>query len=612
MQLRARVTWLSQYISRHLPSSLDIEELETGTDLDSLLGTQMDVLGADSRMAVRQTPLADYSAIKASPAGLTWNASAGTRSELAGSAESPSSIPARPFIDAYFRNVDQVYPFMNQSKVLENLATLGDLAHRLQDSQSTLLFLVMSIGCTTLERASQVPRNTAKRFEVAYAEIIQECVCRDSSIESVQILMLLALYSLFDPAAGAPTYATVGIAARQAVTVGLTRPPADGDVALTPVEKELRYRLYWSILALDRMMAVSQGLPPALPDRSDIPLPSLTVEEFASTDRTTHARRLQTSRHVIELRQLESAILGQVHFRKATEIAGLDPIDRRATLKGLRASIEDWYSQGCLMSPMDSDRATLHSSATWLSARYYYLLILLYYPNHFNSTAGACSWPDLEQFAQRHLQATAALFQQNQLPLNCNTLYRLMPVCLVLMHGFVAACQTADWSSKSTFPFLAQDEVNTMLTVLQAFSPEWTLAHQAAGAVQQFVGIIAGGMSVFLGEDLFSLGASGERSENQGKESLLGMMTPCIARFTRLMQGVLGQSTCYRDIECFSAKETAASTGGPSGVAPHPFNLDREYQSHQPQDLVAGLPLEAVGSDDTTAYGWGVMQLDFL
>lgn len=519
-------------------------------------------------------------------------------------------MTARPFIDAYFRNVDQVYPFMNQSKVLENLATLGDLAHRLQDSQSTLLFLVMSIGCTTLERASQVPRNTAKRFEVAYAEIIQECVGRDSSIESVQILMLLALYSLFDPAAGAPTYATVGIAARQAITVGLTRPPA-GDVALTPVEKELRYRLYWSILALDRMMAVSQGLPSALPDRSDIPLPSLTVEEFASTDRTTHARRLQTSRHVIELRQLENAILDRVHFRKATEIAGLDPIDRRATLKGLRASIEDWYSQGCLMSPMESDRATLHSSATWLSARYYYLLILLYYPNHFNSTAGAASWPDLEQFAQRHLQATSALFQQNQLPLNCNTLYRLMPVCLVLMHGFVAACQTADWSSKSSFPFLAQDEVNTILTVLEAFSPEWILAHQAAAAVRQFVGIIAGGMSVFLGEDLFSLGASGERSGNQGKESLLGMMTPCIARFTRLMQEMLGQSTCYQDIEGLSAKEIAASAGGSDGVVSHSLQQGREYDNHQPQDLVEGLPLDGVGSNDAT-YGWGTMQLDFL
>ncbi|RSL97484.1 hypothetical protein CDV31_012992 [Fusarium ambrosium] len=271
----------------------------------------------------------------------------------------PADAAARRFVDAYFRNVNGAYPFVNQAKILENLETLGDLAQRLRDSQSTLLYLVMSIGCATLERASRVPRDTAKQFKVAYAEIIQECVCRDS-IDSVQILMLLALYSLFDPA-GALVYSIVGIAARQAITIGLTRRPADENT-YPPAETELRHRLYWSIFALDRMMAVSQGLPVALPDNADVPFPGLTVEEFASGERITYARRLQTSRHVIQLRQLEGRILEQIHFRREAEIAELAPLDRRAMLSSLRATIEDWYSQGCLMSPLGGDNTTIHSS----------------------------------------------------------------------------------------------------------------------------------------------------------------------------------------------------------------------------------------------------------
>lgn len=364
---------------------------------------------------------------------------------------------ARRFVDAYFRNVDRAYPFVDRAEILENLETMGDFAEKLRDSQSTLLYLIMYIGCTTLERASQIPRETRKHFEVAYAEIIQECVCRNS-IESVQILMLLALYSLFDPA-WTSTYSIVGIAVRQAITTGLTRRPAD-DHAHSPAETELRHGLSWSVLALHRMMAVSQGLPVALTDdNADVPLPGLTVDDFASPERATYARKLHSSRHVIQLRQLESRILDQIHFKKKAEIAKLTPSDRRATLSSMRASIEDWYSKGCLMSPIEAGNATVHSSITLLGARYYYLLLLMYYPNHFNSSAGSVSRQHLLQLAQRHLQAISALFQQRQLPLNSVTPHRLMSVTLVLMHDFMATYRQTPWPSPAMLPFLARDEV---------------------------------------------------------------------------------------------------------------------------------------------------------
>ncbi|KAL2693684.1 hypothetical protein Neosp_000245 [[Neocosmospora] mangrovei] len=541
----------------------------------------------------------------------------------------PTDAVARRFVDAYFRNVNGAYPFVNQAKILENLETLGDLAQRLRDSQSTLLYLVMSIGCTTLERASRVPRNTAKQFKVAYAEIIQECVCRDS-IESVQILMLLALYSLFDPA-GALVYSIVGIAARQAVTIGLTRRPADENT-YPPAETELRHRLYWSIYALDRMMAVSQGLPVALPDNADVPFPGLTVEEFASGERIIYARRLQTSRHVIQLRQLEGRILEQIHFRREADIAELTPLDRRATLSSLRATIEDWHSQGCLMSPIGGDNTTIHSSTTWLSARYYYLLLLLYYPNHFNSSAGAVSRQKLQQFAQRQLQATSALFQQQQLPLNCNTLYRLMPICLVLMYDFVAICRSADWTAQ-TFPFLARDEVAVALSVLEAFPKEWSLAHRAADVVRQFAGVISGGMAAFFSDNtVFPLGAArgasttGENAAGDvygGKESLPVLMKPCIARMTSLMQEMMGKSTCFQFVE-YPSDDNKRGDGQEAAMShqkPHqPYQQQLQQQGLPPvmsqvainRDEMEGIQEVGIGDENVISYGWGAIDLDFL
>ncbi|RSM17817.1 hypothetical protein CDV31_003424 [Fusarium ambrosium] len=275
-----------------------------------------------------------------------------------------------------------------------------------------------------------------------------------------------------------------------------------------------------------------------------------------------------------------------------------------------------------------------NSSTTWLSARYYYLLLLLYYPNHFNSSAGAVSRQDLQQFAQRQLQATSALFQQQQLPLNYNTLYRLMPICLVLMYDFVAICRSANWTSQSTFPFLARDEVAVALSVLEAFPEEWSLAHRAAQVVRQFAGVISGGMAAFFSDDtVFPLGAAGGANttgENAagevygGKESLPVLMKPCIARMTSLMQEMMGKSTCFQFVEYPSDDNKRADSQGAtmSHQKPHqPYQQQQLQQQALPpvmsqvainRDEMDGIQQVGIGDEDVIGYGWGAIDLDFL
>ena len=633
-RLRARVKWLSDYINNELfsrdNSGERVEDIETGS---TILGSTHPAATLDGPGLISPTDL-DSSRPRVGQTtayqGSASSIQASTEDLANGNNPSPNTS-ARRFVDAYFRNNHKAYPLVNQTKILEGLGTFGDFAQRLQDSQSTLLYLVMSIGCTTLERAGQVPRNTAKRFEVAYAEIIQECVCQDS-IESVQILMLLALYSLFDPAGGASTYSIVSIAARRAITIGLTRRLAD-EHTYPPAEIELRHRLYWSVLALDRLMSVAQGLPVALTDENaDVPLPSLTVEEFAGAERSTHARKLQTSRHIIVLRQLESRVLEQIHLRKQAEVAELAPSDRRATLSSLRASIEDWYSQGCLMPPMESDGATVHSSFAWLSARYYHLLLLLYYPNHFNSSAAAVTRQQIFQFAQRQLQFTSALFQQRQLPLNCNTLYRLMPICMVLMQDFTAAC-----IGRTNFAAQTRDSVAVLISILESFSEEWVLAHRTARVMRQFAGIMMGGKAFFSDEDMTTspLGTTvrtvpasrGDirREPAVTEQSLQALMKSCIVDLISVMRQMLGQSTCFQF--CEYASDDAKPKGHPIATETLPPHLqaDGQYQSpslfptlsqifcnsneaSEVQEREGGIG----DGDQAMSYGWGALDMEFM
>lgn len=654
LQLRARVQWLSAYIDHHAlqtDTGRSVADIATGSDLDAILKTQqqreVSNSGTSKSRARIQAPSAASPVILEPPPtsvatepftvgespvsfGLdetSRNGPSSAKTNLPSQNVGSTDLAARPsheevvadandgmenslldqrspsegnstmrYVQAYFRNVDRAYPFLYQSKIVENLGTLGGLAQGLRDSQSTLLYLIMSIGCTTLEHGGKFPKRRNMHRELAYGEIIQECVCQPG-IESIQILTLLALYSLFDPS-GPSAYSIVGMSARQAIALGLASRTSDMQND-KPRERELRHRLYWSIFALDRMMAVSQGLPMALPDNADVPLPALTVEEFASAEREDCAWKLQTSRHVILLRQLEGHILEKVHFRKAGEVAELSPSDRRATLSRLRGMIEDWYSQGCLMSPMRSDSATVHRSTTWLSARYYFLLVLLYYPNHFNSRAKAASRLDLLHFAKCQLQASSALFHQQQLPLNRNTLFRLMPVCLMLLHsGMMTPWAAEPTTPGSELPVDAREAINMALAILEAFPETWQAAHSTARIMHQFIRLVPGNQSISFADDvtaqfgpcgptagcLMNTAITGEGSM-QTKEDQIMTIRSCVSSLTAVIQDMLGPSTCFQHVECADASQAEFSTSTMILPAQQPLPPLRE-RSLQEQQLL--------------------------
>ncbi|KAM0217882.1 hypothetical protein ACHAQI_001937 [Fusarium lateritium] len=638
--LRARVQWLSQYIDQNLLPQGGIDNIKTGTDLGTVLGSHglRSGPGNTTNPTTESSPLSQVPGSATSPLDITGSLpttrgqdhasteqqGAETRFEerdpgsvrttssylsyqgstegsiirrrvIARQALPPDIAPSR-FVDAFFSHVNRAYPFVDQTRIRRDLEILGDASPADQDPPMTLLYLVMAIGCTSLVRAGQIPSDTARQFDVVYPDIIQECLCTER-VESVQILVLLGLYSLFDPAATS-AYFIVGVAARQAIVIGLTRPD---DQPRTAIETELRHRLYWSIFVLDRMMSASQGLPPAFTDEhANIPLPGLTVEEFASPDRAVYARNLQTSRHVIQLRQLEYRILHAVHLQRDADTTRLAPVDRRAVLSSLRSEIEDWYSNGCLMSPMEADNLPIHSSITWLSAQYYHLLVLLYFPNHFNGSAAAVTRKEQLEFARKQLQANSALLQQRQLPLNRVSLSRLLPLCLMLMHDFVASYGCAQESAS----FSARDEVGILITLLEAFPKEWAVAQGATRIMQQFVVVMRGqgaiGTAYFGSATVF---------QPTGKETIEELTKPCIAGFTELLRKFLGRATCFQSIEYAQEEAQEVESMGQVGIA---------TQQQQPSTnslWLNGADSNAAGGVNEEAvlgYGWGSWDLDFL
>ncbi|CAM1501646.1 Fc.00g036300.m01.CDS01 [Cosmosporella sp. VM-42] len=135
----------------------------------------------------------------------------------------------------------------------------------------------------------------------------------------------------------------------------------------------------------------------------DISMPGITVDEFVSPDRLEYTSMLQVARHLIELRILEDKVLHEIHLRDQKATRGLIQADRRTIVLDLCTEIENWYSNGCLLKSREPDDLMIHIRMSWLAARYYNLLLLLYCPSRFDLTASLLSKGELVVLAQKHV-----------------------------------------------------------------------------------------------------------------------------------------------------------------------------------------------------------------
>lgn len=400
----------------------------------------------------------------------------------------PQAAPLQPdtdlLVDAYFRNVHRTYPFAHRARVNATLQRKGDsiFAIDLLDSDATITYLILAVGYAALQREEDEEPNPGAIFEVNYKNIFSEYLTREC-IDTVQILLLLSIFSQFDPNA-CTSWPIVDMLCRKAIRLGLTQRDT-ADEGCLPGEAERRRRLFWSIYVWDRIVATSTGIPVALNDvNMDISLPGITVDEFMSTDRLEHTSVLQVSRHIIQLRILEDKVLNQIHLRDRKEIRNLTELDRRSIVKDIRTEIEDWYSNGCLLKSTGPDEAMVHIRISWLASRYYNLLLLLYYPSHFNPTDSLISKNELVSLAQKHIQATAVRWQQQHLPLNQLTLCRLFPVCMIFLHCFLS-------HSPKDGHLTAREEISICADIMSAYPKNWTVAHKGAEILRQLNSLVA-------------------------------------------------------------------------------------------------------------------------
>lgn len=435
------------------------------------------------------TPRAQFQQLQTSPPATTHAKLAGT-----GRPKLPQGVDIKKSVTAFFGYVHEAYPFFDRIQVMGDIESLGlaregAIIEEDDERVSMKLHMIIMIGCATLCCANQLPEETAESLLMPYHDIVAECLSM-ATIEAVEVLLLVTLFSIYDPVAGMSPWVLTGVLGRHAIALGLNRKSqvrVRGDsgrvsvrttttttstTTVTAIEAELRHRLFWSIYELDRMVATSFGLPFAMNDENiNVPLPGVTVAEYAASEQGHYTRMLQVSRNAIALRDVEGRILQKVHLSNSSLTSASNQADRRAVLEDFRSQIDDWYAQGCLLSRLEKDSIQFHNTIAWLNVRYHSLLALLYSPSRFNSQFCMDQILDLHRTVQQFVHCSALQLQQRHFSLNVITLNRLLVVLVILLF-----CIGESHRVTGHGKIEARGETSLCIQILEAFPSRWALA----------------------------------------------------------------------------------------------------------------------------------------
>lgn len=380
-------------------------------------------------------------------------------------------------MNAFFMHTYRICPVINKNEFLVKFNQMfqdddSDCVSLEEFLDQYELYMVLAIGGTHLERSGIIGRE--KRISEYFVSMALASVHNNISkndIVSMKNLMLLALYSFFNPAEFI-AWEIAGKLARMAIHLGLNQAVSKQESERMTVRQiEMRTRLLWSVYTIDRLTSVTLGRPVALHDDDiNVPLPQI-LDDDELDDITTY-------RLVIHLRQIEGQILRRVHsvnVHKQFQNKGQSEEElREQVLQELRNEIEEWHSKANELehtTTRPKQSLAFRALIPWFTARYNHLLILLYRPSYLNPQPLQDKLDTLGKACLQTLSSTYKLFKSKSLPLNWTTLYRFLMVCTTILY---CLCKWAiDLMESKT-------EICYCIEIFQAFGSDWVVAKKCA------------------------------------------------------------------------------------------------------------------------------------
>ncbi|SLM35384.1 fungal specific transcription factor domain-containing protein [Lasallia pustulata] len=208
-----------------------------------------------------------------------------------------------------------------------------------------------------------------------------EAAIRPMNLQTLQCFALIAQYSLVTSTRTA-SYWVVGMASRLCQQLGITSEAtiahSESGVRLSPLEVDMRRRLFWIITSMELGLAHSLGRPSAFgttPDHINVGFFEAVDDRYITPDGVTPGSPSSIKKliaiHFFKMRLLQAEIRRQLYLKKRPEPDN----DQHPWFEAMEAKLERWRQS----SPNNDEGSGL--SQIWFNGRYNTMIVFLYRPS---------------------------------------------------------------------------------------------------------------------------------------------------------------------------------------------------------------------------------------
>lgn len=188
----------------------------------------------------------------------------------------PSGIEMDALLNAYFNTYGSLFPFLHEQKfreIYEDCKARG--ITKVRRTWLGLLNMIFAMA-TNVDQGAEVSAD--RRFQksnvffLRAVSLCKDAAMRTASLDIVQYLLLSVLY-LQGTQRSMQAWNVHGILVRTAIALGLHSDKSGQ--RLDPIQQEIRRRTWLTIYCLDKLLSVTFGRPPSIPeDHLVVQLPS--------------------------------------------------------------------------------------------------------------------------------------------------------------------------------------------------------------------------------------------------------------------------------------------------------------------------------------------------
>ncbi|KAH6629193.1 fungal-specific transcription factor domain-containing protein [Boeremia exigua] len=298
--------------------------------------------------------------------------------------EPPADGLGEKLINTYLTRIHPRFPFLLRADIWEAHRCRHILSKEPDSQQSRpapqftspaydnrgfalfVLYMVYAIGALNLRLTEDYKETSPEQFYVSAMQHVAG-VREADPVHNLEATVLLVLYHLRSESRNGLWHLT-GLAMRTVTDIGLHRKAST--CLLHPFEAQLRRRLFWSVYALESILAGTLGRPVSLSDCDiDQPLPlAIDEDECMSPDShdTEHVSQAHREDHRSTNNLSQFVLLSQLHIFEARIQRTVYRVDRaidtlQPKMHRLIADLELWHhSLPASLKKSEHDRVMLH------------------------------------------------------------------------------------------------------------------------------------------------------------------------------------------------------------------------------------------------------------